>query len=162
LSTIKKNFYLGTEMFDIKAVGKRIREVRKRLNKTQDNFKNEIAGKYPNHGIERSYIGNIETGKVDKINFVVICFIVDEYGVSIDWLLRGEGEMLTPNSDSRPSKEDFGISVIATMLNHMRTKDNKEFLLTELDKLNRSIEIGTSEKDESKGMYHEKKIRNIG
>lgn len=63
----------------------RIREVRKLLDRSQQEFADRI-------GISRSNLGNIETGAISITNRVVDS-ICREYNVNEIWLRTGEGEM---------------------------------------------------------------------
>lgn len=67
----------------------RIRYLRKEVLKlTQQAFSEKI-------NISRSNIGNIETGEVAATDRLLTT-ICKEFGVSLDWLKYGEGEIFTP------------------------------------------------------------------
>ena len=64
----------------------RIKELRKSLNRTQDEFGDRL-------GVVKSSISNIEKGR-HGITDQMIKLMVKEFGVSENWLRTGEGEML--------------------------------------------------------------------
>lgn len=66
-------------------IGIRIKELRKVLNLTQQEFSDRL-------GIKRNTIAKYETGRGDPIN-AVISLICREFDVSEDWLRNGIGEM---------------------------------------------------------------------
>lgn len=67
-------------------MGERIKELRKALNLTQQEFSDRI-------GVKRNTIAQYETGRNDPID-AVISLICREFNVSETWLRTGEGEML--------------------------------------------------------------------
>jgi len=69
----------------------RIKEVRKKLDLTQQEFADRI-------GIKRNTIANYETGRNDPVNSV-ISLICREFSVSEEWLRNGTGEMFMPVQD---------------------------------------------------------------
>ena len=81
-------------------VGDRIRELRKELGMTQQEFADRLK-------IKRNTIATYETGRNDPIDsvFVLIC---REFNVSEDWLRTGEGEMFVPKSRDEELAEFFG------------------------------------------------------
>ena len=66
-------------------LGKRVKEIRTALNKTQEEFGSQI-------GIKKNSLSQIESGKnaLTQQNIVAIC---KTFHVSEDWLRTGEGEM---------------------------------------------------------------------
>lgn len=81
-------------------VGDRIRELRKELDMTQQEFADRLK-------IKRNTIATYETGRNDPIDsvFVLIC---KEFNVSETWLRTGEGEMFVPKSRDEELAEFFG------------------------------------------------------
>ena len=81
-------------------VGDRIRELRKELGMTQQEFADRLK-------IKRNTIATYETGRNDPIDsvFALIC---REFNVSEDWLRTGEGEMFVPKSRDEELAEFFG------------------------------------------------------
>lgn len=67
-------------------MNKRIKELRKHLNLTQDEFGEKL-------GVAKSSISNIEKGRYG-VTDQTIKLMVREFGVSENWLRTGEGEML--------------------------------------------------------------------
>lgn len=65
----------------------RIKEVRKKLHLTQEEF----AGRL---GIKRAAISNYEIGRNEPID-AVISLICREFSINEDWLRNGKGEMFT-------------------------------------------------------------------
>jgi hypothetical protein len=49
----------------------------------------EMTGK----DINRSQITKYISGQTENI-YLLVCFLVDKYGINLSWILRGEGEML--------------------------------------------------------------------
>ncbi len=66
-------------------IGKRIKEIRKVFDLTQQEFSSKI-------GVKRNTIAKYETGRGDPID-AVISLICREFDVSETWLRTGEGEM---------------------------------------------------------------------
>lgn len=66
----------------------RIRELRKALGLTQQEFADRI-------GIKRNTVANYETGRNDPVDSVC-ALIVREFNVNETWLRTGAGEMFTP------------------------------------------------------------------
>ena len=81
-------------------VGDRIRELRKELGMTQQEFADRLK-------IKRNTIATYETGRNDPIDsvFILIC---KEFNVSETWLRTGEGEMFVPKSRDEELAEFFG------------------------------------------------------
>lgn len=77
------------EKLDGKAIGTRIKAIREQVDMTQEEFAEVLE-------ISPSEVKNIEYDKLKAIDkkrplFKLICW---EFGVSRDWLLYGEGDML--------------------------------------------------------------------
>ena len=81
-------------------VGDRIRELRKELGTTQQEFADRLK-------IKRNTIATYETGRNDPIDsvFALIC---REFNVNETWLRTGEGEMFVPKSRDEELAEFFG------------------------------------------------------
>lgn len=82
-------------------MNERIKELRKALGLTQQEFANRI-------GISRNNIATYETRKSGPGNSV-IALICREFNVSEEWLRTGEGEMLIPTPETTIDKlvEEF-------------------------------------------------------
>ena len=78
----------------------RIKELRKVLDLTQEEFANRLH-------IKRNTIAKYETGRGEPID-AVVSLICREYGVSERWLRTGEGEMFTRRSRDEEIAEAFG------------------------------------------------------
>ena len=74
---------------DYKLLGKRIREERLRLGKTQESLAEEV-------NISTAYLGQIERGE-RSVTLDKLIPIANKLGVSVDFLLS---EYLTPNDDN--------------------------------------------------------------
>ncbi|MCI5924673.1 MAG: helix-turn-helix transcriptional regulator [Oscillospiraceae bacterium] len=72
-------------------MGERIKELRKFLGLTQQEFAKRL-------GIKRNTIANYEVGRNDPID-AIVTLICREFGVSEEWLRTGEGEMIVPDED---------------------------------------------------------------
>ena len=72
-------------------MGERIKELRKFLGLTQQEFAKRL-------GIKRNTIANYEVGRNDPID-AIVTLICREFGVSEEWLRTGEGEMIIPDED---------------------------------------------------------------
>jgi len=68
---------------DLKALGRRLRELRG-FELTQEEFANEL-------GVSQSQLSKFERG-VAAPPAEVLFFVKRRFGVSLDWLLTGEGE----------------------------------------------------------------------
>lgn len=66
-------------------VGNRIKQLRKELGITQEEFSRRI-------GVKRNTIANYELGRNDPVDSV-LSLICREYGVREEWLRTGEGDM---------------------------------------------------------------------
>ncbi|WP_297639231.1 helix-turn-helix transcriptional regulator [uncultured Clostridium sp.] len=64
---------------------KRIKELRKLENLSQDKFANKL-------GVSRSVIANIEYGKVEPKDYL-INLIITTFGVNKEWLIHGIGDI---------------------------------------------------------------------
>ena len=71
-------------------MGERIRELRKALGFTQQEFSERI-------GVRRNTVAQYEMGR-NPPNDTVITLICREFGVNEDWLRAGIGEMFRPRS----------------------------------------------------------------
>ena len=69
-------------------MGERIKELRKALKMTQQEFADSL-------NIQRGSIASYETGRISPSNST-IALICREFGVSESWLRNGEGEMFIP------------------------------------------------------------------
>lgn len=72
-------------------MNERIKELRKALNLTQQQFADRI-------GIKRNTIANYEIGRNDPVETVLV-MICREFNVNREWLLNGIGEMFAPESN---------------------------------------------------------------
>ena len=72
-------------------MNERIKELRKVLNLTQQQFADRI-------GIKRNTIANYEIGRNDPVETVLV-MICREFNVNREWLLNGIGEMFAPESN---------------------------------------------------------------
>lgn len=72
-------------------MNERIKELRKALNLTQQQFADRI-------GIKRNTIANYEIGRNDSVETVLV-MICREFNVNREWLLNGIGEMFAPESN---------------------------------------------------------------
>lgn len=70
----------------------RIKELRKRLNLTQQEFADRLS-------IKRGAVANYEVGR-NTPSDSVIALICREFNVSERWLREGEGEMFLPQDDA--------------------------------------------------------------
>lgn len=77
----------------------RIKELRKILNITQQEFANKI-------GLKRNTIATYEMGKASPSDRTILD-ICDKYNVKEKWLRTGEGEMF----ESRPPEDEVGYYV---------------------------------------------------
>ncbi|NEZ80360.1 XRE family transcriptional regulator [Clostridium botulinum] len=84
--------------------GQRVKELRKHLNLTQQEFANKLH-------VSRSNIGNIENGIINlsERNIKDIC---KTFNVSENWLINGEGEMFNTLQEDKELL-NFVINVLA-------------------------------------------------
>lgn len=73
-------------------MNERIKELRKRLNLTQQEFSDRLS-------IKRGAVANYEVGR-NTPSDSVIALICREFNVSERWLREGEGEMFLPQDDA--------------------------------------------------------------
>lgn len=73
-------------------MNERIKELRKRLNLTQQEFADRLS-------IKRGAVANYEVGR-NTPSDSVIALICREFNVSERWLREGEGEMFLPQDDA--------------------------------------------------------------
>lgn len=73
-------------------MNERIKELRKRLNLTQQEFADRLS-------IKRGAVANYEVGR-NTPSDSVIALICREFNVSERWLREGEGEMFCPQNDA--------------------------------------------------------------
>ena len=73
-------------------MNERIKELRKRLNLTQQEFADRLS-------IKRGAVANYEVGR-NTPSDSVIALICREFNVSEHWLREGEGEMFLPQDDA--------------------------------------------------------------
>ncbi|WP_455504875.1 helix-turn-helix domain-containing protein [Clostridium sp.] len=99
----------------------RLREVRKSLKLTQQEFGSKI-------GLSKASIGNIENGIINLTdrNISLIC---STYNVNENWLRNGKGEMLNPMSED----EEFSYMIGALMAEDCEYKKNFIKSMLELD-----------------------------
>ena len=97
----------------------RIRELRKSLKLTQQEFGNKI-------GLSKASIGNIENGIINLTdrNVSLIC---STYNVNENWLRNGEGEMFNPMSED----EEFAYMIGALLVDD--EEDKRKFIRLMLD-----------------------------
>ena len=69
-------------------MGDRLKQLRKALNLTQQEFADRI-------GISRGNIGAYEVGK-NALSDAVVSLICKEFSVNEEWLRTGEGDMFLP------------------------------------------------------------------
>ena len=77
-------------------LSRRIKQIRETLELSQRNFSKTLS-------LSHSYIAGIESGSL-KVNARLIKLIVSEFGVNEAWLLTGEGEMFSHNTDEKFAK----------------------------------------------------------
>ena len=88
---MKKKFFSG--------IGKRIIEVRKVLGIQQ----NEMAEKV---GMHSSYLCDLENGNKSNPGIAQLYRIAKQYGVRLDYLVLGEGEMFLPGKEGEEKNID--------------------------------------------------------
>lgn len=81
-------------------MNERIKELRKALGLTQQEFADKI-------GIKRNTVAQYEIGRNEPID-TVINLIVREFNISKKWLRTGEGEMFQPLSRDEELAQFFG------------------------------------------------------
>lgn len=80
-------------------IGKRLIELRKVLGIQQ----NEMAEKV---GMHSSYLCDLENGNKNNPGIAQLYRIAKQYGVSLDYLVTGEGEMFLPGKENEEKKID--------------------------------------------------------
>ena len=73
-------------------ISERVKEIRKSIKLSQTDFGKRL-------GVSRDVINNIENGRVEPSE-VILKLISKDFGISMDWLKRGQGEMMiSPEED---------------------------------------------------------------
>ena len=88
---MKKKFY--------SEIGKRLLEVRKFLGIQQKEMADKI-------GMQQSYLCDLENGKKNNPGIAQLYRIAKQYGVSLDYLVLGEGEMFLPGKENEEKNID--------------------------------------------------------
>lgn len=83
-------------------MGDRLKQLRKALNLTQQEFADRI-------GVKRNSFANYETGRNTPIDAIIVS-ICREFNVNEEWLRTGEGEMFLP------VEQDTDIEKLARLL----------------------------------------------
>ena len=78
----------------------RVKEVRKKLELTQEKFGESL-------GLKRNSVSTIESG-INAVSDQVRRAIVREYGIREEWLRDGTGEMFAPKDRDQELAEMFG------------------------------------------------------
>lgn len=113
------------EMFSSPQIGLRIKELRKNLNLTQNNFGNRI-------GVKANTIGNYELLLRNPSNSVIHSICI-EFNVNENWLKSGEGGMFSQNKTSHftndfsnnSSKFNSMLLDITTFLNQLNDEQKE-------------------------------------
>lgn len=126
------------KMFSSPQIGLRIKELRKNLNLTQNNFGNRI-------GVKANTIGNYELLLRNPSNAVIHSICI-EFNVNENWLKSGEGEMFSQNKTSHftndfsnnSSKFNSMLLDITTFLNQLND-EQKEALYPIIEEIAKII-----------------------
>lgn len=78
----------------------RIKEVRKANKLSQTDFGKSL-------GVSRDIIANLETGRVEPTELIKKS-ISNEFGISLEWLETGEGDMFLPMTEDEELAKMFG------------------------------------------------------
>ena len=70
-------------------IGSRFKEIRKAQGQSQTEFAESL-------GVTRGVVSNIELGKIENLTTKMPFFrlVCDRYGINLDWLMHGTGEMI--------------------------------------------------------------------
>jgi transcriptional regulator with XRE-family HTH domain len=109
---VKKKFF--------SEIGKRLLELRKVLGIQQ----NEMADKV---GMHSSYLSDLENGNKSNPGISQLYRIVKQYGVSLDYLVLGEGEMFLPGKEVEEKKIDEFIPSFEGLADLMWLLNNSNF-----------------------------------
>ena len=126
------------KMFSSPQIGLRIKELRKNLNLTQNDFGNRI-------GVKANTIGNYELLLRNPSNAVIHSICI-EFNVNENWLKSGEGEMFSQNKTSHftndfsnnSSKFNSMLLDITTFLNQL-DDEQKETLYPIIEEIAKII-----------------------
>ncbi|UCH92404.1 MAG: helix-turn-helix transcriptional regulator [Candidatus Aminicenantes bacterium] len=88
---MKKKFFTG--------IGKRLVELRKVLGIQQNEMADQV-------GMQSSYLCDLENGNKSNPGITQLYRISKKYGVSLDYLVLGEGEMFLPGKQDEEKKID--------------------------------------------------------
>ncbi len=110
-------------MIDLKALGKRVLEIRKETKLSREKFGLKI-------GVQGDVIRNIEDNRNKKINEPLIISISTQYGINKDWLLYGSGDKYIKSKDSvlEELKSTYGLSEYAMLIleSYLELSDNEK------------------------------------
>lgn len=106
------------------SIGDRIKELRKALGLTQQEFADKI-------GIKRNSFANYETGRNTPLDAIIVS-ICREFNVSESWLRTGEGEMFIPMS-----RDDQITDFMGNLLKNENDSFKRRFIAA-LSRLNES------------------------
>jgi transcriptional regulator with XRE-family HTH domain len=102
----------------IKTMEKRLKEMRKKLGfKSREKFAEALEMPF-------STLRSYEQGKVENISYFFLKKINEQYNVSLDWLLTGEGEMLLNEQKSESVNKNFSGNQIVTGGNNITNTIN--------------------------------------
>ena len=90
------------------SIGERIRELRTTLRLTQDQFGNKI-------GVKNGVVSAWEKGSA-PVPDGRVRIIRDEYNASIDWILKGEGEMFQESTEDPNAKRDAALEYALSLI----------------------------------------------
>ncbi len=101
-------------------MNERIKQLRKTLNYTQQQFANKL-------GVKRNTVAQWEMG-INNLTDVMIKSICREFNVNEDWLRNGNGEIFTPTPSSilETLTKEYGLSHSAYVLTEKFIKLNPE------------------------------------
>ena len=103
-------------MIDNIGLGERVKEIRKELKLTQEEFGSKI-------GVQNHVIYNLEAGRNKTVNEPMLISLCAQYGINKDWLFYGKGnkyvrtkESLIDELTQKYNLNVFGKQIIQTFL----------------------------------------------
>lgn len=78
---------------NIKALGERVKEIRKELKLSQGDFGKQL-------GVQNHVIYNLESGRNKTINETLLKFMCNQYGINKNWLFYGIGNKFIEDNNN--------------------------------------------------------------
>ncbi|MCP4129448.1 MAG: helix-turn-helix transcriptional regulator [bacterium] len=105
---------------ELKEISKRLKTVRKSLEKTQQEFADEV-------GLSKGFISKIEAG-IQQPSAHFLSQMSETYDISVDWLLFGYGEMIANPGNDSSAKLTPELEELRQLLDSLPDEKQKQLL----------------------------------